>query len=134
MPTVSFDDPSVLDQRSALRKPLEWQGAYRVLTIRSVDQSVWRPCTALDLSTGGIALEAYGPAPALRDTVLLRLDPEPSCRPVGLQLRGRIRNLRQVRYGTLLGVEFEALHPLQRRELSRLVLDAFDLGPEPRRS
>jgi len=110
----------VNERRRVAREPVGWHGDYLLMGRRELG---WHPCSMLDISALGAALQLGGPAPAVGEQIVVLLPGFGADQPPGeVRLEARVGNVTVDPLGPVrIGVEIDSLDLEQRDALLRLL-------------
>lgn len=108
------------ERRRVPREPAGWHGDYLLMGRRELG---WHPCSLLDISELGAALQVSGPRPAVGDQIVVLLPGFGADQPPGeVRLEARVGNVTAEPRGPIrIGVEIDSLDLEQRDALLRLL-------------
>jgi c-di-GMP-binding flagellar brake protein YcgR len=118
------------DRRRRPRERVVCDGEYVV-----VDEGVssrWERCSLLDLSLDGATLAVETGELHRGQQILLRLDDDPTARHAPVELRAVVMNHRRRTEPDVYGLAFPGLSPLEKKQLLRIVITAYQ-QPAPTR-
>jgi c-di-GMP-binding flagellar brake protein YcgR len=111
------------ERRRRQRAPLVCNGEY--LVVDGGASWGWEPCSLLDLSLDGAALATRTGELHRGQQILLRLAGDSAHGPALLELRAVVINRRSRTDPRVYGLTFPALSPLEKKELLRIVITAY---------